>query len=107
MAKKQEGDKAYDSGIKTGVKCTIVKVLKKEGKKSGVPLGVRVMILGGKPTVGKPLYGTYESEHALSGDPKIVKFPASSIIQRIHRVNNAGLCIETETSVLLVTTTIF
>jgi len=105
MTKKKE-DLAYDPGVKTGVRCTVIKVQIKEGKKSGIPLGTRIMTIGGKPTVGSPLYGAYEGEH-VSGDPKTVKYPASSTILKIHKVNNVGLCVETQTSVLLITKTLF
>ena len=97
------GEDSNDLGIKAGVKCSVVKVFVKDGKKSGVPLGERIMTLGQKPSTGKPLYGAYESEHHMSGDPKFVKFPASSTIQKVRKISGVGLSIETETSILFIT----
>ncbi len=91
-----------DLGIKAGVRCSIIKTFVKEGKKSKEKLGIRRVTLCKRPTTGEPLYAIRESEHPLSGDPKFVKYPISTTIQKVRKVNGIGLSVETETSVLLI-----
>ncbi len=86
--------------IKTGVMCNVTKVWVKKGKTSGIPVGNRQITLARKPKIGNELWGAYTSEHP-SGDPKEVRFRASSKILSITKVPRIGLTIETETSILL------
>lgn len=98
----KKAEETVDLGLKAGAVCNVIKVHIKTGKKSKVKLGVRKITLWKKPAVGEPLYSVYESEYPMSGDPRIVKHPVSSNIQKIRKINGSGLSIETETSILFI-----
>ena len=88
--------------LQIGKTYKLVKVWIKAGCVSGVPVGTKDIKLAEVPMVGRCITGKYDSEYVQSGDPKEVKFPASTMIVGIKDIPSVGLCVETKTSVYLV-----
>ncbi len=99
MSRKKK--KEVEEILKVGKIYKLVKVWVKKGCKSGVPVGVKNLKLAEIPSVGRPLSGKYDSEHFASGDPKEVKFVASTLIVGVRDLPLIGLRIETTTSVYM------
>jgi hypothetical protein len=88
------------SEIKLCEEYKLVKVWIKKGKKSGVPIGVRIIKFGEIPTKNSPLIGIRKSE-GLSGEDKNTKYNLSTNVISVKPLNGTGLLIETQTSVFL------
>lgn len=88
--------------LQIGKTYKLVKVWIKAGCISKVPVGTISIQLAEVPMVGRCITGKYNSEYAQSGDPKEVKFPASTRIVGIKNIPSIGLRVETDTSVYLV-----
>ena len=96
--------KEEDIKIEIGSSYSLIKTWVKKGRKSGIPVGVRKIILGNIPVIGEPIIACRPTEHAASGDPKKTYYRASQKIVGIKKINGTGWVIETVTSVILLTT---
>jgi hypothetical protein len=86
-----KNDSPIPGEIKPGEIYRLIKVWIKKDAKSGIPVGVRKVKLSEIPSIGRPIVGTYESEHPQSGDPKKVNFVATKPVLEIKKLNGYGL----------------
>lgn len=88
-------------GVPDGcISLTLKKISLLEGKESGIKPGkVRQINVEKMPEIGSQIIGVYVSEHSSSGDPKTVRFPATTKVQDVKKTKENTLEIYTQTSV--------
>lgn len=93
--------KIISTGLPAGCKgISLKKISIKEGQKSGVKVGkVRHLHTEEMPKVGTPILGIYLSEYPQSGDPRLVRFKATSKVEKVEQLTKNIFLIDTQTSV--------